>query len=101
MKINYSHIHLCKTCHGMGMITPPAGTRATFFPCERCMGRGTIDENDIVSMIVDAIRPYVMQRCRCSETYKQSGMQADDCGIHDLDIAAMAQAAIQVAARYD
>lgn len=101
MKINYSHVHLCKTCHGMGMITPPAGTRASFFPCDRCMGRGTIDDNDIVSMIAEAIRPHVMKKCRCLETHKKRGVQSPDCAIHDLDIAAMAQAAVQVAARYD
>ncbi|MBF0108013.1 MAG: hypothetical protein HQL76_02395 [Magnetococcales bacterium] len=101
MKINYSHLHLCKTCHGTGLISPPEGTRASFFPCDRCMGRGTIEEEDIVSQVVDAMRPHVLKWCKCTETQKKKGTRSPNCHVHDLDLEAMAMTAIQIAARYD
>ncbi|HIJ85372.1 MAG: hypothetical protein HW380_3272 [Magnetococcales bacterium] len=101
MKINYSHLHLCKTCHGTGLISPPEGTRASFFPCDRCMGRGTIDEEDIAHQVAEAIRPYVMKGCRCTESQKKKGTQSPHCAVHDLDLDAMAQVAIQVASRFE
>ncbi|MBF0145404.1 MAG: hypothetical protein HQL84_05915 [Magnetococcales bacterium] len=101
MKINYSHLHLCKTCHGTGLIAPPEGTRASFFPCDRCMGRGTLDEEAIINQVAEAIRPHVLKGCKCTETQKKKGIQSSACPVHDLDLTAMAQAAIQVASRYD
>ncbi len=101
MKVNYSHLHLCKTCHGTGLIAPPTGTRASFFPCDRCMGKGTINEDDIVSQVVEAIRPLIMKGCKCTEAQKKKGTKSAHCTVHDLDLEAMAQAAILVAARYD
>lgn len=101
MKINYSHLHLCKTCHGTGLITPPQGTRASFFPCDRCMGRGTIEEEDIMHLVVEAMKPHIVKACRCTDAQRKMEEISPNCSIHDLDLDALALAAIQVAERYD
>ncbi|MBF0422620.1 MAG: hypothetical protein HQL73_06480 [Magnetococcales bacterium] len=101
MKIVYSHLHQCKTCHGTGLITPPPGTRASYFPCERCMGKGTFDEDDIVHQVVDAILPHIMKGCQCSDSQRKKGVKSPDCSVHELNFHAMAQAAIQIASRFD
>ncbi|MBF0139753.1 MAG: hypothetical protein HQL74_05685 [Magnetococcales bacterium] len=65
------------------------------------MGRGTIEEEDIMHQVADAMRPHLLKACKCTEAQRKKGTRSPNCFVHDLDLDAMAQAAIQVAARYD